>query len=250
MSKISIIICTYNRAKLLPRAIKSVLSQDHKNLELIVIDDASTDKSEGVVAAFAELDKRIKYFKNEFNLGIPKSRNRGVSLAKGKYIAMLDSDDWWLAKDKLSRQAKILDANPEIGLVGTGITLYNEKKEKVKDDIFCAEDKDIRKNILAKNQFAQSSVLFRKDAFIAVSGYDEELNVCEDLDLWLKIGKRYKFANIAEPLTAYLINSKGESKLFKQKVISRTDDILEKYKLDYPGYVKAKAKSWLRKLRG
>lgn len=250
MPKVSVIICTYNRAALLNRAINSVLKQSFKDFEVIIIDDASNDCSDLVIAEYTAKESRIKYYKNEFNLGIPKSRNRGVTLATGQYIAMLDSDDWWISEDKLARQVEILNANPEIGLVGTGISLFDENEKKIKDDIFLADDEDIRKIILAKNQFAQSSTLFRKDAIAAVGGYDEDLNVCEDLDLWLKIGKRYKFANIPEALTAYYVNSQGASKLYKSKIIKKTDEILEKYKLDYPGYIKAKAKSWLRRLRG
>lgn len=249
MPKVSIIICTHNREKLLPRALDSVLSQDFKDFELIIIDDASNDGTEALIKTYIKKDSRIKYFKNDHNLGIAKSRNKGCKIAEGEYIAMLDSDDWWLKNDKLSRQVAILDAKRAVGLVGTGIVLYDTKDNFIKEDIFEAENDKIRAKILAKNQFAQSSVLFRKEAHFNAGGYDESLVVCEDLDLWLKIGLRYEFANIPEALTAYLVNPEGISKLDKHRLFKMTDKVISRYKLDYPGYLKAKIKAKLRFLR-
>jgi len=238
---ISIIICTYNRADLLPKAIDSVLSQDYRDFELIIIDDASTDNTEQFVRGLT--DGRIKYYKNDSNLGISKSRNKGVSLASGEYIAMLDSDDYWLSTSKLSQQLTVLETDNEIGLVGTGIVCVYPDDTKIKEDIFNSSDQEIRNKILLKNQFAQSSVLFRKEAF---TGYDESLVVCEDLDLWLKIGQKFKLANISEPLTAYLINPKGISKESKKRIALVTDLLINRYQNNYPNYFKAKLKSWLR----
>lgn len=250
MPKVSVIICTHNREKLLPRALDSVLSQDFKDFELIIIDDASNDGTETLIKTYIQQDSRLKYFKNDHNLGIAKSRNKGCKIAEGEYIAMLDSDDWWLKNDKLSRQVAILDAKRAVGLVGTGIVLYDTKDNFIKEDIFEADNDKIRAKILAKNQFAQSSVLFRKEAHLNAGGYDESLAVCEDLDLWLKIGLRYEFDNISEVLTAYLVNPEGISKLDKHRLIKTTDEVISRYKLDYPGYLKAKIKSKLRFLRG
>src|SRR5574344_2461092 len=124
---ISIIICTYNRADLLPKAIASVLSQSYQDFELIIIDDASTDNTKDVIPN----DDRIKYYKNEVNLGISKSRNLGVSLSCGQYIAMLDSDDYWLDNNKLQKQLEVINQDSKIGLVGTGIILVDEQGNKI-----------------------------------------------------------------------------------------------------------------------
>ena len=241
---ISVIICTYNRADLLSKAIDSVLSQNYQDFEIIIIDDASTDNTESLVKNFT--DNRIKYYKNDSNLGIAKSRNKGVSLANGEYVAMLDSDDYWLDCNKLQKQLDIFNQDKKIGLVGTGIVCVNDKGEKIKEDIFEIKDNLIRQRILLKNQFAQSSVLFSKEAFNSVSGYDESLLVCEDLDLWLKIGKEFKLANIPEPLIAYLIHAGGISKANKKRIAFSTDKVINRYKYNYPNYFKAQLKSWLR----
>ena len=243
--EISVVICTFNRADYIAKTIDSVLRQSFNNLEIIVIDDASIDNTAIIVDKLIKIDSRIKYFKNKVNLGIAKSRNRGVSLSAGKFIAMLDSDDYWLDDKKLEKQLDLLNEN-NLGLVGTGIILVYENGKELKKDIFKTEDSYIRGKILSKNQFAQSSVVFRKEAFIEAGGYDESLLVCEDLDLWLRIGQKYKFANLIEPCVAYLIHSAGISKKNKRKIALTTDSIIEKYKNYYPNYLSAKMKSWLR----
>ena len=247
--KISIIIITYNRANLLTKAAASALAQSYRDFELLIIDDASNDETEAGARVLARRDGRVKYFKNEFNLGITKSRNRAVRLAQGEYIAMLDSDDYWLDKDKLKKQAAYLDAHPEAGLIGTAIRCEDEQGKILKADVFPADDKEIRARLLRKNQIAQSSVLFRKSAYISAGGYDEAFNIGEDYDLWLKMGRDWKFANLPEVTTAYLIHSGGITKENKFRTITATDRIICRYKKNYPGYFKARIKSGLRFLR-
>lgn len=248
MPKVSVIVCTHNREKLLPRALNSILGQDFKDLELIVIDDASNDGTKSLIDSYIQKDERVKYYKNEFNLGIAKSRNRGCEIANGTYIAMLDSDDWWLKTDKLSKQVALLDAHPDTGIVGTSIVMYDKNDNFIKEDIFETEDGKIRFKILCQSQFCQSSTLFRKDAFIATGKYDETMVVCDDLALWLQIGLRYKFANIKEADTAYFVNPEGISKLQKRRMSKERNFLVEKYKMNYPGYPRAKAKSLFNSL--
>ncbi|MFZ2310918.1 MAG: glycosyltransferase family 2 protein [Patescibacteria group bacterium] len=246
---ISVIIVTYNRANLLLKAIKSVLTQSYRDFELIIIDDASTDNTKESVANLMAQDQRIKYFKNEVNLDIAKSRNRGISLADGEYVAMLDSDDYWLDNNKLSKQLAYLENNLAFGLIGTAIRCEDEKGQVIKEDIFATEDGKIRSLMLWKNQIAQSSVLFRKSAYIKAGGYDEILNIGEDYDLWLKIGCDFKLSNLSDVSVAYLIHSESRTKERKIKTIMATDKIVKRYKKNYPGYFKARLKSVFRLLR-
>ena len=245
-TKVSIIICTYNRADYISHTLNSILAQTYQSYEVIVIDDASTDDTEEIIKKYLSLEKRIKYFKNEKNLGIPKSRNKGVVLSQGEYIAMLDSDDYWLSAEKIAKQIEVLDSDKELGLIGTGIICIDENDQEIKKDIFAIEDYEIRERILAKNQFMQSSVVFRKDAYKVAGGYQEKFTVCEDLDLWLAIGSKYKFANIIEPMVAYRLHSGGISKSRKLEIAQTTDEIIDKYKKNYPNYLRAKFKSILR----
>ncbi len=115
--KTSVVIPTYNRAKLLPHSIESVLSQTFQDFELIIVDDGSIDKTEKVVKKFQKKDKRIFYYFQE-NKGPATTRNVGIKKAKGEYIAFLDSDDMWLSK-KLEKQIRIFENsnNNELGCV-------------------------------------------------------------------------------------------------------------------------------------
>lgn len=246
MPKVSVVICTFNRADLLPKAVGSVLSQSFSDFEIIIIDDASTDSTREVVGALLVKDKRIRYFLNDNNLGIAKSRNKGVSLSNSEYVSMLDSDDYWIDDNKLLKQVRYLDDNSDVSLIGTAISLVNSYGLEIKKDVYHVDDKSIRANMLRKNQFSQSSVLFRKNVFDNVGGYDVGLRVCEDYDLWLRMGADYKLANLSDVCVAYLIHSNGVSKSRRQEIVSTTDLILEKYKYNYPYYFVAKLKSYLR----
>ena len=108
---VSVVISTYNRSKLLPHAIRSVLSQDRQDFEIIVIDDGSTDETSQVVACFS--DPRIRYF-YQTNSGLAAGRNAGISESRGKYIVFLDDDDVFLP-NKLSVQVSFMEAHRDLG---------------------------------------------------------------------------------------------------------------------------------------
>lgn len=248
-AKISVIIITHNRADLLSKAMDSVLTQTYREFELLIIDDASTDNTEELVLKYSKKDSHIKYYKNKTNLGISKSRNRGVFLSGGEYIAMLDSDDYWIDKEKLGKQKEHLDKHQDLAIIGTAISCVDEKGLILKEDIYFKEDKEIREKMLLKNQFAQSSVLFRKDVFDRLGGYDESLDIGEDFDLWLKMGEHYKLANLANTMVAYLVHSRGVTKKRKLKTILETDRIVRRYKNKYPNYCKARIKTIFRLIK-
>jgi glycosyltransferase involved in cell wall biosynthesis len=210
--QISIITITRNRADFIVKAIESAQKQGFTNWELIVLDDDSNDGTGAIIEAFKAKDGRIKYYKNPSILGISKNRNLGLSKARGKYIAMLDSDDEWIDKDKLQKQIDILEKDNSIGLVGSAMNCVDENGTFLYEEKTKTNDKDIRNNILIHNQIFQSSVMFRKKAIDEIGNYDENLVVAEDFDLWLRIGKKYKFANLKESTIAYTIHSGGISK--------------------------------------
>jgi glycosyltransferase involved in cell wall biosynthesis len=245
-NKLSIVICSYNRASYIGKAIKSILDQTFSDFEVIIIDDCSKDNTENIVKELIKKDSRIKYYKNEENLGISKSRNRGISLSNGEYIAMLDSDDYWIDNRKIEKQIEILDKNKDMGLIGSNILCINTDGQKLKESKYQTEDKDIRNKILIKNQFAQSSIIFKKELINKIGNYNEELDVCEDYDLWLKIGKISKLANIKDITTAYLIHSGGISKQRKLKIAKNIYKIINKNKGNYPNYFLAKIVAIIR----
>jgi len=247
--KISIVTITKNRVDFIAKAIESARNQTFIDWELLILDDDSNDQTKAIVENFIVKDDRIKYYKNSPALGISKNRNLGLSLSKGKYIAMLDSDDMWIDKEKLQKQFDVLEKNNEIGIIGSSIICVNEKGQKIKDFFYETEDNKIRNKILVRNQFAQSSVMFRKSIFNEIEGYNEKLNVAEDLDLWLKIGLKYMFANLEEQTTTYTIHNKGISKEKKLEMATTVDKIIDENKNNYPNYFLAKIVSILRIIR-
>lgn len=117
--QISVVMATYNRSeKFLSRSIESILSQTYKDFEFIIIDDGSTDQTAKIVQAYAQKDNRIRFFKNKENRGLIYSLNKGIDLARGKYIARMDDDDISLP-ERLEKQFKYMEKNPDIALVGT-----------------------------------------------------------------------------------------------------------------------------------
>jgi len=226
---VSVIIPTYNRANLVDKAIKSVLSQTYQDFEIIVIDDGSTDNTEEIIRGFK--DKRVKYIKKyKKNRGISATRNIGIKVARGKYIASLDSDDEWLP-DKLDKQIKILqDGPPELGVVYSNSCYIDEsgknmnklpKPKKLEGYIY--------EDLLGGNYVGTpSTVLIRKECFQQVGLFDDLLNTQADWDMWIRIAKYYRFALIKTPLVRYRLHSNQLSKNLGVKIIS-ANRILVKY---------------------
>jgi len=194
---VSVIIPTYNKSQYLREAIKSVLNQTYKNIEVIVVDDGSTDNTKEIVESFN--DSRIIYIFQE-NKGPAIARNTGIKKAQGEYIAFLDSDDLWL-KEKLEKQVDFMEKNSEIGLLGTGCYEVTDKGKIIGKKIFPIKNKILQKDLIKYNSFIQSSVMIRKEVFDKVGLYDKSFRESEDYELWLRIAGNYKVRNLAEALT-------------------------------------------------
>ena len=220
---VSVIMPAFNREKFIAESIRSVLNQSFKDFELIVIDDGSTDKTLQIANTFLE-DPRIRIVRNQKNLGIAKTRNKALELARGRFIAPLDSDDIWLDREKLRKQVEFLEENPDYAMLGGGIMHIDVDSKPIKKVLFPIYDSLIRNIVLQYNPFAQSSLLYRKSAALECGGYSTEYKICDDYDLWLKIGTKHKFTNIPQVLTGYRIH--GEN-ITKTKRLTAAREILE-----------------------
>jgi glycosyltransferase involved in cell wall biosynthesis len=196
---VSVILPTYNRAELIGRAIKSILSQTYQDFEIIVVDDGSTDNTEEVVKSFD--DKRIKYIVYKRNKGAAIARNVGIKAAMGEYIAFQDSDDEWLPL-KLEKQLKVFDVSPaEVGVVYTGFWRIKDKKkiylpfEWVKQ-----KDGNIHKELIKGNFVSTQTILVKKECFKKSGLFDENLRGLLDWELFIRISNYYNFKYIEEPL--------------------------------------------------
>ena len=193
--QVSVIIPTYNRGWIIKEAIDSVLAQDHKEFELIVVDDGSTDHTSDVLDFYR---KDIKVISQK-NKGVSAARNRGIAEASGKFIAFLDSDDLWLSQ-KLSVQIEFFNQTPDALICQTeevwirnGLRVNPKKRHKKPSGM-------IFEPSLALCLVSPSAVMMRRSLFEKVGGFDETLPACEDYDLWLRISCRYPVYLIKTPL--------------------------------------------------
>jgi glycosyltransferase involved in cell wall biosynthesis len=237
---VSILMLTYNRAHFIGEAIDSVMAQTYPHWELIIIDDGSTDETAEVVQTYH--DSRIRYIQNKENKGILARRQDSLTYVSGAYAAVLDSDDVWLDTTKLARQVEYLEQHPACVLVGTFITIRDEKGTPLGFNKYHTTDTSIRSHILLKNQFAHSSVLLRASALTKVPGY--RLPLDEDLDLFLQLGMIGTFANIPLFATGYRAHSAGVSHN-RAAMVKQVLAILTMHKQHYPHFIQSYIKYWL-----
>ena len=219
--KITVLMPVYNAEKFLKEAIDSILNQTFKDFEFLIINDASTDNSKKIIISYQ--DSRIRYFENKKNLGVAKTLNRGLRLAKGEYIARMDADDISLP-DRFKKQVEFMEKNPQTAICGTWLQLINNKV----DDIWrCPSDHEtikslslfyssiyhptvfIRINILKKNNF------FYNPLFVHV----------EDYELWVRIMEKTRVANLKEVLLFHRIHSKEVGNIFNKIQVKNANKV-------------------------
>lgn len=197
MPKISVIMPVYNGERYLKEAIDSILSQTYGDFELIIIDDGSTDATEKMILAYQ--DHRIRYDKNEKNLGVAASLNRGLDLAKGEYVARMDADDISLS-DRFEKQVNFMEAHPEVGVLGGAVLLlFPEGTCKFP---LSPSDDQIRVDLLFNSAFAHPAVMIRRSVLTGLR-YEEEFIKCEDYRLWTKLAPVCKMANLSDVILQY-----------------------------------------------
>lgn len=201
MPKITVILPVYNGSLFLQAAIESVLSQSFDDFELIVINDGSTDDSESIVSRV--IDSRIRYFK-QANQGLAATLNRAISLARGEFIARQDQDDISFPF-RLEKQIGFLNANPDVGMVGTRAEIWvgDEKTNRVLKHP--TENALIQFHLLFDNPFVHSSVMIRRSILEQVGGYceDRTRQPPEDYELWSRVARECKVSNLSETLLVY-----------------------------------------------
>lgn len=193
---VSVVMPAFNAEKHIKTAIQSILSQTFANLELIIIDDGSNDSTGDIIAKFAQKDKRIIVLRNKINIGICKSLNKGIKQARGKYLARMDSDDWSFP-DRLYKQFAFMKKHPKAVVCGGAIEVCDGSLKVMNQRRYPVSDKKIREKMLRINPFAHPAVIFKKDAVLKVGGYNEKLFTVEDYDLYFRLGKIGKFANLS-----------------------------------------------------
>ena len=195
---VSVVMSVYNGERTVAQAVASILNQSCRDLELIVCDDASTDGTRALLDAAAAADGRVRLLRNERNRGAGAARNRCLSFARGRYIALMDADDF-SRPERLAAQQSFLEKRPELAFVGTrgvygageGSSSYWYRAEPKKEDF------------LMTLPFVHASLMFRREVFAQLGGYDERprLRRAEDYELLLRAyAAGYRGANLPEAL--------------------------------------------------
>ena len=212
--KVTVLMSVYNGEKYLQEAIDSISGQTFKDFEFLIINDGSTDKTGEILKSYN--DPRIKIIDNEKNIGLTKSLNKGLKLARGEYIARQDADDISMP-ERLKKEVKFLEQNRNVGLVGTDYFMINEKGEAV-HIVKCLNGcKELKAKLLEGNQFGHGSVMLIRECIERVGTYREEFKFAQDYDFYLRIAEVYDVANIPKSLYKWRINIGSVS--VKKKVL-------------------------------
>lgn len=202
--RVSVVMSVFNGEKYLRNAIDSVLSQTFDNFEFIIIDDGSSDSGPELIKAYQ--DPRIRFSRNDQNIGVTRTLNKGLKQARGEYIARMDSDDVSLP-DRLAKQVALMDANPEMGACGTW-ALDIDETGKVVDKRETPIGEKLDCFYWQRTPIIHPAAMFR---FTPSSGpwYDETTPVAQDYDLWLRIRAEQSLGNVPEYLLLYRVHDKS-----------------------------------------
>ena len=201
LPNISVLLPAFNAEKYIKSAIQSILNQSYSNFELIILNDGSSDRTGNVIKSFK--DARIIYIKNEQNIGLVNTLNKGLKLAKGKYIARMDADDISYA-DRFSKQYSFLEKNPSYVICSSSRKDFNDSMTKVHISYMPVSDSAIRISSIFSPPFTHPSAMFRKDVILKNNlFYDDNFKYSEDYDLWIRMLKYGKGYNFNEALLAY-----------------------------------------------
>jgi len=232
---ISVLMPVYNVDSHLEEAIDSILNQSYSDFEFLIINDGSTDRSEEIILSYK--DERIRYIRNEVNLGIVKTLNKGLDLATQKYIARMDADDVSLPH-RFEKQVEFMEANPNVVASGSNITKFYDDINNLKDTSNVKSDNsDLQIQSLFFTAFWHPTMIIRakllKDNKLK---YTSDYKHAEDKALWIDISKHGTMANLKEPLVYYRVHSDQVSTKFsseqRDRSMSLTRDALEKLGVD------------------
>lgn len=217
MPRVSVILPAYNAEAYIKEAIASILGQTFRDFELIAINDCSKDGTEEIILSFG--DPRLVYVKNEENMGVAATLNRGLSLAKGEYIARMDADDISLPT-RLEKQTAYLDAHLDIAVLGTNVETFDENGP-LYTGWSATNPQQMNVDLFFSCGIAHPSVMTRKSVIQELGGYDREFEGLEDYELWCRVSKSHGVTTLPEILFRYRVHSGQVTKNPSPKYLRR-----------------------------
>lgn len=232
---VTVLMPVYNGEKYLSQAVESILNQTFRNFEFLIIDDCSNDQSINIIKSFK--DDRIQLEKNKRNIGQTLTLNKGLSLAKGEFIARLDQDDI-SNYNRLELQTDYLKKYPDVVLLGSSIKIINSdnqvmfKRKAFKDKLISYSSID--------NPVPHSSAIYRKDIALQLNGYSKDYKICQDFDLWLRMANNDNIDNLDEYLVSVrfhkgqTLKNKNISELHSVEIVNVYNYLINNFKI--PNY--------------
>jgi glycosyltransferase involved in cell wall biosynthesis len=205
--QVSAIVTAYNSGRFIHRSLRSLQTQTLRDIEIIVVDDGSTDGTAEVIDEYARRDPRVRVF-HQPNAGAPGAGNRGLAEARGEFVAVLDHDDIALP-DRLEKQAAYLGEHPAVGLVGGAIGVMDVNERKVRVHRFPTAPADVRYWLFRQPTINHSSSTMRRELALAIGGYRLNFDVVPDVDLFLRISDRAELATLPDVVVYYRMTPSG-----------------------------------------
>jgi glycosyltransferase involved in cell wall biosynthesis len=215
---VSVVTATYNMGGFIAETLDSILGQDYQSVESIVIDDGSTDNTMEILAPYVS-SGRVRVVRQE-NSGQTVAKNRGIAESRGEFIAFCDADDTW-RHDKLSKQVAAFDLNPEIAVVFCDVNYIDGSSDPVEHPIMKRVGGRITAELMVDNFIPFPTSIVRAKVLEEVNGFDENLSMSIDYDLWLRISVNYLMHYIPEPLANY--------RIWEGQMSKRTGERLENF---------------------
>lgn len=205
--RVSVLIGAYDNAATLERAAQSMLAQTVSDLELLIIDDGSRDRTAEVAATVAARDPRARVLSMSTNVGIAQSLNAGLQAAAAPVVAVLDADDW-SDPQRLERQVGVLDRHPDVAVVGVRMREVDEAGRELAPRTRLAEG-DVNHLLMHFNPIPNTGSAFRRDAVLALGGYDPRYRWATEYDLWLRLSERHRIHALAETLATRQMSTRN-----------------------------------------
>jgi glycosyltransferase involved in cell wall biosynthesis len=205
---VTVLLPVYNGAATLAQALESILRQEHRDLELLVIDDASTDGSDAVIRQFAASDSRVVPVLHERNAGLSDTLNEGLERARHELVARMDQDDEALP-ERLGTQVAFLEANPAVAAAGSWVYHMGSQRRYDRLVRLPVEHSEIVALLERENCMYHPTMMMRRSVVLEAGGYRGAFKNAEDYDLWLRLARRHELANVPTPLLRYRFSVAG-----------------------------------------
>jgi len=214
---VSVVLPVHDGERFLAEAVDSILRQTLADLELVVVDDGSTDGTRRILAGYD--DARLQVVSRP-RRGLVPALQAGISEARAAYVARMDADD--VSEPlRLERQVELLERRPRVGMAATWVAVTDEQGRELRRHVIPSENDDLVRRLLLRNPFQHGSVLLRRAALDSAGGYRDDYGANEDYDLWRRLARSWELACVPEVLYRYRVHSRAVTQTDPERIVQR-----------------------------